>query len=56
MQGGLYESIDPVVGNQKLTQSIDYVNMPFWCMIGHLMVDYGIPTMKKSVSEEFRRY
>jgi hypothetical protein len=51
MQGGLYESIDLVVGNQKHTQSIDYVNMPFWCacchMIGHLMVDCGVPIMKK---------
>lgn len=49
--GGLYDSIDLVVGNKMHSQVLDYVNLPFRCVrchkAGHLFEDYTQPKLKR---------
>jgi hypothetical protein len=44
-RNGLYESMDLQYGDKKLTQILDYVNMPFCCVrchiVGHVVKDCG---------------
>lgn len=51
VMGGLYDSIDPVVGNKRYLQILDYVNLPFHCAhrhkVGHMFEDCTHSKLKR---------